>query len=103
MPEKLADAQRRRAMASLEGWRKVRKREAIEKTYRFPNFSAAFAWMTKIAIRAEHLDHHPEWTNIYNRVTVVLTTHDAGGLTQRDIDLARYMDKSAGRAGKPKA
>lgn len=103
MHEKLPAPQRRRAMSQLEGWKKVRKRDAIQKTYVFPNFSAAFAWMTKIAIRAEHLDHHPEWTNIYNRVTVILTTHDAGGLTQLDIDLARYMDKSAGRAGKVKA
>jgi 4a-hydroxytetrahydrobiopterin dehydratase len=76
----------------LSGWRAADGRPAIAKTYRFTDFDAAFAWMSRIAVVAAAADHHPEWTNIYNRVEVVLTTHDAGGVTDKDIALAAAMD-----------
>jgi 4a-hydroxytetrahydrobiopterin dehydratase len=76
----------------LTGWRAADGRPAIAKTYRFADFDAAFAWMSRIAVVAAAADHHPEWTNIYNRVEVVLTTHDAGGVTDKDIALAAAMD-----------
>jgi len=76
----------------LTGWRAADGRDAIAKTYHFADFDAAFAWMSRIAGVAAAADHHPEWTNIYNRVEVVLTTHDAGGVTIKDIALAAAMD-----------
>lgn len=79
----------------LSGWRAAQGRPAIVKTYRFANFDAAFAWMSKIAIVAAAADHHPEWTNVYSRVDVVLTTHDAGGVTDKDLALAAAMDAAA--------
>ncbi|MGC6476067.1 MAG: 4a-hydroxytetrahydrobiopterin dehydratase [Parvibaculales bacterium] len=100
MLEKLSTQQRRDAMKKLPSWKKTRGREAIEKTFVFTSFSTAFAWMTRVALRAEQMDHHPEWFNVYNTVKVTLTTHDVGGLSQLDIDLAKFMDKSAGKAGK---
>jgi 4a-hydroxytetrahydrobiopterin dehydratase len=84
------------ALAELEGWRAVEGREAIAKTYRFKDFADAFAFMTRAALEAERLDHHPEWSNVYDRVEVVLTTHDAGGVTGFDRALARAMDRAAG-------
>ena len=83
------------ALARLSGWRAVEGREAIAKTFRFKDFNAAFGWMTRIALAAEKLDHHPEWSNVYNRVDVVLTTHDAAGVTELDITLAELMDAAA--------
>lgn len=77
------------------GWAKVEGREAICKTYRFANFVEAFCWMTGVAIWAEKWNHHPEWSNVYRTVDVVLTTHDAGGLTDLDLKLARKMDALA--------
>lgn len=100
MHETLAPKLRQRALEKLPDWKKVRGREAIEKTYVFPNFAAAFAWMTKIALKAEQMNHHPEWSNVYNKVIVTLTTHDSRAITQLDIDLATYMDKSAGHTGR---
>ena len=100
MIEKLKGTAREKALAGLKGWTKVRGRDAIEKTYRFKDFNEAFGWMTRVALAADKADHHPEWANVYNRVEVVLTTHDAGGLSERDIALARLMDKWAGKAGK---
>lgn len=82
------------ALALLHGWRAVEGREAIARTFRFKGFADAFAFMTRVALEAEKLDHHPEWSNVYNRVEVVLTTHDAGGVTEFDVALARVMDKS---------
>ncbi|MGC6512308.1 MAG: 4a-hydroxytetrahydrobiopterin dehydratase [Parvibaculales bacterium] len=102
MTGKFSNSERLNAMKNLPGWSKVRGKEAIQKTFTFTSFSAAFAWMTKIALRAEQLDHHPEWFNVYNKVTVTLTTHDVGGLSQLDVEMASYMNKTAGRAGKPK-
>ncbi len=85
------------ALDQLEGWRQADgSRDAIAKTFRFPSFVSAFAWMTHVALEAEKLDHHPEWSNVYNRVEVVLTTHDAGGVTAFDVALARIMDSAAG-------
>lgn len=78
------------------GWAKVEGREAIHKTYQFANFVEAFRWMTGVAIWAEKWNHHPEWSNVYRTVDVVLTTHDAGGLTDLDLKLARKMDALAG-------
>lgn len=83
------------ALESLPEWATVTGRDAIGRTYRFKDFNAAFGWMTRIALAAEKLDHHPEWSNVYNRVDVVLTTHDAGGVTGLDIALARIMDATA--------
>ena len=95
---KLTQAERDSDLVSLieNGWSLVDNRDAIAKTYQFPNFIAAFGWMTRAALQAEKLDHHPEWFNVYNRVEVVLSTHDAGGLTGLDIKLARAMDRLAG-------
>lgn len=83
------------AIAQLSGWSAVSGRDAIAKTYKFADFNAAFGFMARVALLAEKMDHHPEWSNVYNRVEVVLTTHDAGGVTQKDIDLARFMDGAA--------
>jgi 4a-hydroxytetrahydrobiopterin dehydratase len=85
------------AIASLKGWSLAAGgRDAIARTYRFEDFSAAFAFMTRVAMMAERLDHHPEWFNVYDRVDVTLSTHDAGGVTDKDVTLARYMDSIAG-------
>jgi 4a-hydroxytetrahydrobiopterin dehydratase len=94
---KLTQAERDSDLANLveNGWSLVDNRDAIAKTYQFSNFIAAFGWMTRAALQAEKLDHHPEWFNVYNRVEVVLSTHDAGGLTGLDIKLARAMDRLA--------
>ena len=81
------------ALAGLTGWAPVEGRDAIAKTFRFKDFSAAFGWMTRVALAAEKLDHHPEWFNIYNRVDVVLATHDTDGVTELDVKLARIMDE----------
>lgn len=94
---KLTQAERDSDLANLieNGWSLVDNRDAIAKTYQFSNFITAFGWMTRAALQAEKLDHHPEWFNVYNRVEVVLSTHDAGGLTGLDIKLARAMDRLA--------
>ena len=100
--KKYTPTTRRQALAKLTGWQKMRGREAIGKQYVFANFSASFAWMTQIALYAEKIDHHPEWFNVYNKIEVVLATHEAGGITQKDIAMARYMDKCAkALKGKP--
>lgn len=80
-------------MLNLRGWNPVAGRDAIGKTYLFADFSEAFAFMVRVALLAESANHHPEWLNVYNRVDVVLSTHDAGGLSERDILLAQAMDK----------
>ena len=83
------------ACAALEGWSATPGRDAIVKHYRFADFNAAFGWMTRVALTAEKLDHHPEWSNVYHRVEVTLSTHDAGGVTDLDLALARAMDAAA--------
>lgn len=95
-PQKLDEAQRHALLATLDGWQEVAGREAIRKQFRFADFNAAFGWMTRVALMADKLDHHPEWSNVYNRVEVVLSTHDVGGLTELDATLARFMDKVVG-------
>lgn len=79
------------------GWETSADGKAISKTFRFRGFRDAIIWMTRAAFEAEHLNHHPEWSNVYNRVEVRLTTHDTGGLTAKDIDLAQRMEKISGR------
>ncbi len=81
------------AVESLSGWAMtVSDRDAIEKSFKFPDFKSAFAFIGAVALKAEQMDHHPEWFNVYNRVDVTLTTHDAGGVTALDVALATYMD-----------
>jgi len=74
-------------------------RPALLRTLTFADFSAAFGFMTRVALMAEKMDHHPEWSNVYNRVEVLLTTHDADGVTRRDLDMARFIDEAASQAG----
>lgn len=95
MAQRLIGKARRQALTEIRGWVEVEDRDAIRKTFHFQDFGEAFAFMTRIALFAEKADHHPEWYNIYNRVEVILSTHDADGLTQRDIDLARAIDEIA--------
>ncbi|HEX8568649.1 MAG TPA: 4a-hydroxytetrahydrobiopterin dehydratase [Caulobacteraceae bacterium] len=83
------------ALASLSGWRAAEGRDALVKTFQFRDFNAAFGFMSRVAMVAEKLDHHPEWSNVYGRVEVLLTTHDAGGVTELDLRLARFMDEAA--------
>lgn len=101
MPAKLTPAKRKTALKALKGWTLQDGRDAIEKTYVFDDFIAAFGFMSSAALVAQQMDHHPEWFNVYNRVVVVLSTHDANGLTRLDLDLAAAMDALAkGRARK---
>lgn len=95
MADRLAGDARKAALAKLIGWSEVEGRDAVTKTFTFKDFNAAFGFMTRVALVAEKLDHHPEWFNVYKTVTVTLSTHDAGGLTGRDIDLAQAMDRLA--------
>ncbi len=95
MVDKLAGDARRSALENLQGWSEAEGRDAIQKSFRFANFNQAFAFMTRVALKAEKMNHHPEWFNVYNRVDIVLTTHDAGGVTERDVELARFIDKAA--------
>jgi len=95
MAEKLTGDARRTALQDLRGWVEVDNRDAISKTFRFETFNEAFGFMTRVALTAEKMDHHPEWFNVYNRVEVTLATHDAGGVTGRDIRLAQFMDRAA--------
>lgn len=96
MAAKLSEAERSEALASLTTWTPAQDRDAIEKTFVFADFNAAFGWMTRVALVAEKMNHHPEWFNVYKTVRVTLSTHDAGGLTERDVKLAEIMDDFAG-------
>jgi 4a-hydroxytetrahydrobiopterin dehydratase len=91
----LNDHERSILKTELANWAVVPKRDAITRTYSFKDFKSAFAFMTQCALHAEAMNHHPEWFNVWNRVDVTLSTHDAGGLTQHDIELARAMDRCA--------
>ena len=82
------------AIARLEGWRGAGDRDAIVNEYKFKDFNAAFGFMTRAALYADRNDHHPEWFNVYNRVEVTLTTHDAGGVSDKDVALAHFMDEA---------
>ena len=85
-----------KAIAQLSGWIEVSGRDAISKAYKFADFNAAFGFMTRVALKADQMDHHPEWSNVYNKVEVILTTHDANGVTEKDVALAKFMDAVAG-------
>ena len=98
-PHKLSAEVARERLAALPAWAQADDGLSMSRTYRFADFNIAFAFMTRAAIRAEQLDHHPEWFNVYNRVEVRLTTHDAGGLTERDIALATVADAAAKALG----
>jgi 4a-hydroxytetrahydrobiopterin dehydratase len=91
----LAEAERAEALKALPEWRYDGAARGIRRGFVFADFSEAFAFMTRVALAAEKLDHHPEWSNVWNRVEIALTTHDAGGLTRRDIALARIVDRLA--------
>lgn len=93
---RLNDAQRAEALASLDGWVWKPDLKGIARTFQFRDFSEAFAFMTRVALEAEKANHHPEWTNIWNRVEIFLTTHDSDGLTPGDVELARKINKIAG-------
>jgi 4a-hydroxytetrahydrobiopterin dehydratase len=95
MTTKLTDAERAEMLLALQGWSMVEGRDAIHKRFVFKNFNEAFGWMTRVALAAEKLDHHPEWANVYRTVDVTLSTHDAGGLTRRDVELAQLMNRMA--------
>jgi 4a-hydroxytetrahydrobiopterin dehydratase len=95
MIEKLSDEARALALADLPQWTAVSDPDGMTRRFTFVDFAAAFGFMTRVAIIAEKADHHPEWSNVYNRVDILLTTHDAGGLSQRDVDLAKAIDAIA--------
>jgi 4a-hydroxytetrahydrobiopterin dehydratase len=97
MTGKLVGDARKSALAKLHGWSAVKGRDAIARTFVFEDFNEAFGFMTRVALVAEKLDHHPEWRNVYKTVEVELSTHDAGGLTEMDIRLAEAMNAIAGR------
>ena len=83
------------ALAQLSGWAAADGRDAIVKTFEFEDFNAAFGWMTRVALKADKMDHHPEWSNVYATVEVLLATHDADGVTAKDVELASFMDAAA--------
>lgn len=93
MIEKLTQAERESAVSSLGGWVELKDGTALQKTFTFKDFSEAFSFMTRVALLAEQMDHHPEWFNVYNRVEVTLNTHDVGGVSERDIKMAQFMDR----------
>src|SRR5271156_1328818 len=99
MTQRLSAEARKSALKGLPGWKEVAGREAIERTFVFRDFNEAFGFMSRAALVAEKNDHHPEWRNVYKTVEVVLATHDAGGVTSLDIDLARAMNAIAGQLG----
>jgi 4a-hydroxytetrahydrobiopterin dehydratase len=96
MVQKLAGEARKAALAGLKGWAEVEGRDAISRTFTFRDFNEAFGFMTRVALIAEKNDHHPEWSNVYKTVAVTLSTHDAAGVTEKDVALAKAMDALAG-------
>ncbi len=95
MTAKLSTDARRTALAALAGWTDVPGRDAIRKSFQFADFNAAWGFMTRVALAAEKADHHPEWSNVYNKVEIVLSTHDAGGVSEKDIALAGFIESVA--------
>ena len=93
--ELLSGAPRAKILAELEGWTEAKGRDAICKTFQFKSFNQAWGWMNRVALVAEKMDHHPEWLNVYGRVEVTLSTHSAGGVTDKDIAIARKMEAFA--------
>lgn len=96
MVDKIPSSEIENSIKHLDGWRKVDGRDAIEKSFKFKDFEAAFSFMTAMAAYAEEINHHPEWFNVYNRVDVVLSTHDVGGVSELDLQMAEKMSNSAG-------
>jgi 4a-hydroxytetrahydrobiopterin dehydratase len=94
---KLEGEMRKQALAELKDWREVAGRDAITRKFVFKDFNEAFGFMTRAALVAEKMDHHPEWSNVYKTVDVTLSTHDAGGVTEKDVALAKAMDRFAAR------
>ncbi len=94
--KRLTDDERRAALAALPGWIEADGRDAITRRFAFRDFSEAWGFMSRVALVAERMDHHPEWFNVYRTVEVTLSTHDAGGLTEKDVALAKAMDAIAG-------
>lgn len=92
MVTKLSDAERAERLADLPAWTLDAARDGITRSFRFKDFSQAFGFMSRVALLAEKADHHPEWSNVWNRVDILLTTHDAGGLSMRDIKMAKAID-----------
>ncbi len=92
MIEALSEAERVEALEGLPDWDHDEARDAITRSFSFADFSQAFAFMTRVALLAEKADHHPDWSKVYNRVEILLTTHDAGGLSSRDVDMAQAID-----------
>ena len=95
MTAKLTGPARTAALAGLPQWKVVPGRDAIQRSLKFADFTQAWGFMTKVALAAEKADHHPEWSNVYNRVEIVLSTHDAGGLSDKDVALAKFIDTVA--------
>tara|TARA_Y100000816_G_C26064884_1_gene559585 strand:- start:43 stop:330 length:288 start_codon:yes stop_codon:yes gene_type:complete len=93
--EKISKVDLNKKLKKLSGWKIVKGRSAISKSFKFSNFREAFSWMTSMAIYAEKKDHHPEWFNVYSTVEVTLSTHDAGGVTSLDLDMAREMNQKS--------
>ncbi|HEX6119389.1 MAG TPA: 4a-hydroxytetrahydrobiopterin dehydratase [Dongiaceae bacterium] len=91
MIEKLTGEERAAALKELAGWHLVEGRDAIRRSFKFKNFNEAWGFMTRVALMAEKADHHPEWSNVYNRVDILLSTHDCDGLSQRDVKLAKQI------------
>jgi len=96
MTAKLTGKARSDALAALGHWSEVPGRDAIRRALKFADFNQAWAFMTRVALAAEKADHHPEWSNVYNNVSIVLSTHDAGGLSEKDIALAKFIDSVSG-------
>ena len=92
MAEKLKPQEIEEKIARLDGWRFDASRHVLEKSFTFKNFSQAFAWMTRLALWAEKVNHHPDWRNIYRQVDISLTTHDCDGVSEKDIEMAKKMD-----------
>ncbi len=92
MIQKLTPEERASKLAQLNGWQPVKDRDAIQRKLQFADFNEAFGFMTRVAIKAQEMDHHPEWFNVYNKVEITLSTHEASGLTERDIKLASFID-----------
>ncbi len=100
MSDRLDPNARDSALQTLDGWRLVDGREAIAKSFRFKGFMTAFGFMGRIAVYADTVDHHPEWSNVHNRVDIMLASHDVDGLSMRDVRMARFIDKAAAAADK---
>ena len=96
MIAKLTDAERKSALQELSQWSLVEGRDAIQRSIKFKNFNEAWGFMNRVALHAEKQDHHPEWFNVYNRVDILLSTHDCDGLSERDVKLAKIIDKLIG-------